>query len=540
MIKSTFIFIPGIGKKTEEKLWKKGILTWEDLKESGHIIGLGKNKRRVIRDYLDRAENAFYKHDASFFAEHLPQKEYWRIYREFRDKTLFLDIETTGLSLYYDKITLIGTFNGHNIKFFVKDSNLEEALNHLMDYEMVVTFNGKLFDIPFIKKEFPKAKIPPLHIDLRYLLRSLGVTGPLKEIEEKLEITRPKDVQEINGLEAAVLWSRFVKGEDKALETLLLYNICDTTNLQGLMDLCYQKKIEEIKSKINHNRSQQELIGTLKREKTDYHLDTFIPFDIPMITSKYPHNGLFEAYLNNEPLFRINRKKIERIDVELDILIEEIRKENRAPISVGIDLSGSEKRKSGFCVLKEKKAYLEAVNTDDEIITKTMSAGPTVISIDSPLSLPNGRYCVDDSCECRKFGITRECERILKKRGINVYPCLIKSMQKLTERGIKLAKLFEEHFGYEVIESYPGAAQDILGIPRKRVNVNELEIDLKNMGIKVSSERETITHDELDALTSALVGYFYLAGNYEAIGNVDEEYLIIPAFNDEQKLGGGK
>jgi len=539
MIKSTFIFIPGIGKKTEEKLWKKGILTWEDLKERSHIIGLSKNKRRVIKDYLDRAESAFYKHDASFFAEHLPQKEYWRIYKEFRDKTLFLDIETTGLSLYYDKITLIGIFNGHKLFFFVKDSSLEEALNYLKDYEMVVTFNGKLFDIPFIKKEFPEAKIPSIHIDLRYLLRSLGVTGPLKKIEEKLDITRPKDVQEINGREAAVLWSRFVKGEDKALETLLLYNICDTTNLQGIMDLCYQKKIEEIKSKINHNCSQQKLIGTLGNKKTDYHLDTFINFDIPKITTKYTHNGLFEAYLNNELLFRINRKKIERIDVELDNLIEKIRNENRVPISVGIDLSGSEKRKSGFCVLKEKKAYLEAINTDDEIISKTMSVGPTVISIDSPLSLPNGRCCVDDSCECRKFGITRECERILKKRGINVYPCLIKSMQKLTERGIKLAKLFEEQ-GYEVIESYPGAAQDILGIPRKRVNLNELEIDLKNMGIKVSSERETITHDELDALTSALVGYFYLAGNYEAIGNINEEYLIIPAFNDEQKSEGGK
>jgi uncharacterized protein YprB with RNaseH-like and TPR domain/predicted nuclease with RNAse H fold len=539
MIKSTFIFIPGIGKKTEENLWKKGILTWDDLKERGHIIGLGKKKRRVIKEYLDRAENAFYKYDASFFAEHLPQKEYWRIYKKFRDKALFLDIETTGLSLYYDKITIIGTSNGHNIKFFVKDTNLEEALNYLKNYEMLVTFNGKLFDIPFIKKEFPEAKIPPIHIDLRYLLRSLGVTGRLKKIEERLDISRPKAMQEINGREAAVLWSRFVKGEDKALETLLLYNFCDTTNLQGIMDLCYQRKIEEIKSKINHNRYQQKLIGTVGNKKTDYHLGKFINFDIPKITSKYAYNGLFEAYLNNELLFRINRKKIERVDVGLNNLIEKIRKENRVPISVGIDLSGTEKRKSGFCILEEKKAYLAAVNTDDEIISKTMSVGPTVISIDSPLSLPKGRCCADDSCECRKFGITRECERVLKKRGINVYPCLIKSMQKLTGRGIKLAKLFEEE-GYEVIESYPGAAQDILGIPRKGVNLKELEIDLKDMGIKVTSERETITHDELDALTSALVGYFYLAGNYEAIGNIDEEYLIVPSFNDEQKSKGGK
>ncbi len=179
------------------------------------------------------------------------------------------------------------------------------------------------------------------------------------------------------------------------------------------------------------------------------------------------------------------------------------------------------------------------VKTDDELISKTVSANPTVISIDSPLSLPKGRDCEDDACECRRYGITRECERILKKRGINVYPCLIKSMQKLTMRGIKLTKLFEEK-GYEVIESYPGAAQDILGMPRKRVDLKQLEIDLTNLGIKLFSKSDIIVHDELDALTSALVGFLYLADSYEAIGNIDEGYLIIPAFKRKrlEELGG--
>ena len=100
-------------------------------------------------------------------------------------------------------------------------------------------------------------------------------------------------------------------------------------------------------------------------------------------------------------------------------------------------------------------------------------------------------------------------------------------MQKLTARGIKLSQVFED-YDYQVIESYPGAAQDILRFPRKRINLKELEIDLMNMGIVPSSDKETITHDEIDALTSALVGYFYLAGMYEAIGNIEEGYLIIP------------
>ena len=111
-------------------------------------------------------------------------------------------------------------------------------------------------------------------------------------------------------------------------------------------------------------------------------------------------------------------------------------------------------------------------------------------------------------------------------------------MQKLTMRGIKLSKTFKRR-RYEVIESYPGAAQDILRFPRKRINLSELEIDLMNMGIRPFSDDETITHDEIDALTSAVVGYFYLAGMYEAVGNLHEGFLIIPDVNGSNKTDGG-
>jgi len=39
-----------------------------------------------------------------------------------------------------------------------------------------------------------------------------------------------------------------------------------------------------------------------------------------------------------------------------------------------------------------------------------------------------------------------------------------------------------------------------------------------------------ITHDQLDALTSAFVGKFYLAGMYEVLGNDKEGYLVLPNF----------
>jgi len=303
------------------------------------------------------------------------------------------------------------------------------------------------------------------------------------------------------------------------------------------MHLCYQKKLEDFLPKIYTNKTQRKLFDNLIREEVSYQIDDSQGFVIPNIETKRINDRLLNVYFDDDKFLGIDREKIKRTDINVGDLIEKVRAKNLAPSSIGIDLSGSEKRQTGFCILREDEAYLDAVKTDEEIIAKTLGEKPTVISIDSPLSLPKGRCCVDDSCVCRKYGITRECERILKKRGINVYPCLISSMQKLTLRGMRLAKVFEGQ-GFEVIESYPGAAQDILGIPRKRVDLKELETDLRNMGIEITSERETITHDELDALTSALVGYFYLAGDYEAIGNIDERYLIIPKFTSKEKTNG--
>jgi predicted nuclease with RNAse H fold len=100
-------------------------------------------------------------------------------------------------------------------------------------------------------------------------------------------------------------------------------------------------------------------------------------------------------------------------------------------------------------------------------------------------------------------------------------------MRKLTERGMRLARAFRKR-GYTVIESYPGAAQDILRIPRKRSSLEGLAKGLEAFGIRGASLSQSCSHDELDAMTSAVVGYFFLTGEYEALGDRREECLIVP------------
>jgi predicted nuclease with RNAse H fold len=95
------------------------------------------------------------------------------------------------------------------------------------------------------------------------------------------------------------------------------------------------------------------------------------------------------------------------------------------------------------------------------------------------------------------------------------------------------------HRGMHVIESYPGAAQDVLLIPRKKASLEELKWGLVRAGFKGNWINQKISHDELDAITSALVGLFYLADDYIGLGNAEEDYLIIPRtyhFEDEKLI----
>jgi len=194
---------------------------------------------------------------------------------------------------------------------------------------------------------------------------------------------------------------------------------------------------------------------------------------------------------------------------------------------IGIDLTGSEEKPSGFTVLSGTNVQTSLVLNDDEIVEQVKKTNPKIISIDSPLSLPENRCCADKNCDCAENGIMRHCELLLRHFGIGVYPCLIDSMVNLTLRGMKLTKKLQT-LGFEVIESYPGVAQDLLHIPRKRKGLELLIKGMENFGIK-GIQKKDITHDEVDAITSALVGYFYLNNKFTGIGKKKENELIVPS-----------
>jgi uncharacterized protein len=192
---------------------------------------------------------------------------------------------------------------------------------------------------------------------------------------------------------------------------------------------------------------------------------------------------------------------------------------------VGVDLAGSERRPTGFCLLERNQAKVSVLYTDEQILGE-IGSPVKAVAIDAPLSLPRERCCLEDDCPCAGKAHFRVCDLELRKMKIKFFPITLGPMRMLTRRGLDLKAELEGR-GFRVFETYPGAAQDIYGIPRQK-NPEGLKEGLKRFGIKGNWLKDGVTKDELDALTCAIVARDYLQGKTMAIGDPEEGLMILP------------
>lgn len=179
-----------------------------------------------------------------YFQNTLPKRELWRMYSEFTETTAFLDIETTGLDSRYNELTLIGIADKSGYNSFVKGYNMENFYEAIDQYDLIITFNGSSFDLPFVEAHLGNVFRHTAHIDLMRLLNRLGYKGGLKRIEVDLGVGRPSLLKNLNGYHAVELWNRHMAGEQQALPTLIRYNAEDVASLPDLISIAFNQMVD--------------------------------------------------------------------------------------------------------------------------------------------------------------------------------------------------------------------------------------------------------------------------------------------------------
>jgi len=172
----------------------------------------------------------------------------WRLYNQFREDAVFLDIETSG---FYGDITIIGMYDGQDTKTMVRGHNLDKELlkKALSQYKLIITFNGASFDLPVIRRYFGDVVPAIPHIDLRHVCSKLDLHGGLKKIEKTLGIRRAEEVEGITGEDAVYLWQQYkATGKQGYLETLVKYNEEDIVNLLPIADTTIARLWEQTRS----------------------------------------------------------------------------------------------------------------------------------------------------------------------------------------------------------------------------------------------------------------------------------------------------
>ncbi len=240
-IDQSYLGVTGVGETIERRLWREGATHWDEFDERY----VGPTRAEAIRAYIDDGREALDAEDVHHFRDSLPSASTWRLYETFPDRVCFLDIETTGLDPHTSVVTTVSVCYDGNTRTLVRGDDLTaDALQvALQPHDILVTFNGKRFDVPFLEQEFGLS-IDVVHLDLLYPCRRLGLTGGLEAVETALGLDRTGP--DISGADAVRLWREYERGRDGALETLISYNRDDTEVMVEVVDQVTTALHEEV------------------------------------------------------------------------------------------------------------------------------------------------------------------------------------------------------------------------------------------------------------------------------------------------------
>lgn len=238
-----------------------------------------------------------------------------------------LDIETTGLNPNNSAFILGGliSYAENSIEqFFVENLSEEKAvlelfIDRLKHLDVIVTYNGEHFDIPFLLK---RAKILGLQIDFKmpYNLDLYLVLNHHSSLRKFLPNLKQKTVENfmglwserldhISGKESVELYFRYLSEHDiKIREIILLHNRDDVTQLSKLLPVIEKADFHKamhclgfvIKPYTALNDAEDRLhVNKIKVNNTHLVIEGF--------QGDYPKD--YSSFGNNETGFRIEFNK---------------------------------------------------------------------------------------------------------------------------------------------------------------------------------------------------------------------------------------
>lgn len=231
LLRRSFCLAGGLGLDAERRLWRNGVVCWDDYRRQGKGFFSPNRHARVLAE-LEAAEAALVEHDVRFFLKQLPPAARVRVWPLVSDRAVYLDVETTGLG-QDDYITTAVIYCGQTVQVFVRDHNLHDLPQRVPADGTLVTYNGRRFDLPRLRAEL-KYRFRQPHLDLAPVLRAAGYGPGLKACERQLGVRRGRSPA-LTGADAVCLWRAYERGDFAALERLVTYNVEDALVLERLL-----------------------------------------------------------------------------------------------------------------------------------------------------------------------------------------------------------------------------------------------------------------------------------------------------------------
>ena len=222
LIQTSFSMFPGIGPNLEESIWAMGITNWDrmisfDPTEEHLWYKTALPAPELLREHALQWKEELKNKNFQFFVNQLPNRDLWKLWPIFPQKFCFLDIETTGIDAH-SVMTVVSLYIDNQVYTFQRGKDLEFLLDTIKEDHLLVSYNGKRFDVPFMEREFHQ-KIPNVHLDLMNVLHEMGIKGGLKKSEVILGLKRGDDIAQIDGRLAPYLWKDYQENQNEKFFT---------------------------------------------------------------------------------------------------------------------------------------------------------------------------------------------------------------------------------------------------------------------------------------------------------------------------------